>query len=139
MIEFSQVPRSWGFFDVSHKEWLHACASTWGGRIAQLHYQFLTNQGIEIANSKHLGHNYPTDVITFPYAEGQRVVAECLIGYERVEEQARARGLPLEQEAARVMAHGLLHCLGFNDQTAAQKQEMRAAEDYCLVLHAKNL
>jgi len=139
VIEFCQAPSNWGFLDASLKEWLHDCASTWGGRIAQLEYHFLNNDEIEIENGKHLGHNYPTDVITFPYGDGKRVVAECLIGYERVEEQARERRLPLAEEAARVMAHGLLHCLGFNDQTPDQKREMRAAEDFCLLLHAKKL
>lgn len=104
-----------------------------------MQYLFLSNAEIKAANGRFLGHDYVTDIITFSYAQGKRVMAECLIGYERVDEQARERKLALEEEAGRVMVHGLLHCLGFDDQTPDQKRAMRAAEDYCLLLRAKNL
>ncbi|MDR9441847.1 MAG: rRNA maturation RNase YbeY [Schleiferiaceae bacterium] len=139
MIVFSQPPAHWEFLDVPFKDWLHHCAAHWEARIGEMQYLFLSNAEIKAANGRFLGHDYVTDIITFSYAQGKRVMAECLIGYERVDEQARERKLALEEEAGRVMVHGLLHCLGFDDQTPDQKRAMRAAEDYCLLLRAKNL
>jgi len=74
-----------------------------------------------------------TDVIslnytTLPgYLEG--VVFICL---PVAQQQATELGIPLRQELLRLASHGVLHLLGFTDETAAQRQRMRTLENRAL-------
>lgn len=139
MITFENVPRDWPFLNGAFIDWLARCVAHYGNAVGRVHYRFLGQDEILAANVRFLDHNWTTDIITFPYQTEGRLEADLLVGYEQVEQQAREEGVLLEQEARRVMVHGLLHCLGFNDQTEAERARMRAAEEYCLLLQAKKL
>ena len=78
-------------------------------------------------NRKFLGRDFPTDVIAFdlggdPAPEGPS--GEIYVSLERAEEQAREFGVPLEEEVARLMFHGLLHLAGFEDGTPEEEERM---------------
>ncbi len=78
-------------------------------------------------NRKFLGRDYPTDVIAFdlrgdPAPEGPS--GEVYVSLERAEEQAREFGVPLEEEVARLIFHGLLHLAGFEDGTPEEAKRM---------------
>lgn len=139
MIEFIDLP---GWFKGSHQElraWLNEVASTHDSQINQLSYTFLSSGDIQTANVQYLNHDYPTDIITFGYEEGSVVSGEILIGEEVVRENAGNFNVTNQQEMCRVIAHGLLHLIGFNDSSEAERERMRAEEDKSLILRPKNL
>ena len=94
-------------------------------------YGVSDNELLEI-NNKHLQHNYYTDIITFDYSRGNRISGELHISVERVKDNALALGLAYELELLRVIAHGILHLIGFKDKTKEEEAVMRSKEDEVL-------
>ncbi|PSQ79725.1 MAG: rRNA maturation RNase YbeY [Bacteroidetes bacterium QS_8_68_15] len=80
-------------------------------------------------NREHLGHDYPTDVLAFPFAEGAAVDGEIYVDLDTAAERCAEFDATPEQEARRYALHGLLHLIGYRDKTEAGKRKMRALED----------
>ena len=88
-------------------------------------------------NIKYLNHDYLTDVITFDYCEDRTVSGDILISVERVRENAKSYNVSFFTEIKRVIVHGLLHLLGYNDKTKSEKELMRKKENYYLLKYKK--
>ena len=93
------------------------------------------NQSSMLKNIKYLNHDYLTDVITFNYCEDRTVSGDILISVERVRENAKSYNVSFFTEIKRVIVHGLLHLLGYDDKTNSSKQEMTEKEDFYLNLY----
>ena len=86
-------------------------------------------------NVKFLSHSTYTDIITFNTSPDKDVVGgDIFISVDRVKSNAEEFGHSFRDELHRVMIHGVLHLLGFDDTTAAARKRMRSAEDKCLAL-----
>lgn len=84
-------------------------------------------------NQTHLGHNYYTDVLTFDLSEeSDEISGDIYISLNRIKENALEYKVQLHEELKRVIIHGVLHLIGFNDKTRKQKTEMRQKEDFYL-------
>ncbi|MCS6934644.1 MAG: rRNA maturation RNase YbeY [Chitinophagales bacterium] len=113
-------------------------------------YIFCSDTYLLSLNRNFLGHDEYTDIITFPLTHtGDILEAEIYISTDRVKENAevyagRERGLMALKvfasayyiELHRVMFHGALHLLGYNDDTPAAEQKMRRAENLWLRKYA---
>ena len=82
-------------------------------------------------NRQFLGHDYDTDVITFPLEESP-LEGEIYVNVAIGREQAREHGVPFYHEMRRLVVHGTLHLLGFDDQTDEEREEMRRLENQFL-------
>lgn len=91
-----------------------------------------TDEELLAINIKHLQHDYYTDIITFDYSKGTKISGELFISIDRVKDNAAALGVAIEVELRRVIAHGLLHLLGFKDKSDEEVVEMRMKEDEVL-------
>lgn len=90
---------------------------------------------LHILNKQFLHHDTLTDIITFPYhEEGAPIEAELYISIDRVRENAMNLGSTWREELDRVIIHGVLHLLGYEDASPEQKEEIHRREDYCLTL-----
>lgn len=67
-------------------------------------------------NRQYLGRDYPTDVLAFPSPDSDVFLGEIAVSLQRAAAQARAYGHSLEDEAAILMLHGLLHLLGMDHE-----------------------
>ena len=85
-------------------------------------------------NRSYLSHDYFTDIITFDYSDKQQLSGELFISIDRVKENANGRKLQFEDELLRVIAHGVLHLMGFKDKSKKDLINMRKAEDSALQL-----
>ncbi len=82
-------------------------------------------------NKKFLNHDYYTDILSFPL--GMEVIGgELYISIDRVKENARELKIDFEWELLRVIIHGVLHFLGYDDKSESQVKQMRTAEDEAL-------
>ncbi len=84
-------------------------------------------------NSRYLGRDEPTDVLAFPLDDDfppahQPIIGEVVVSATRALEEARKRDIPPERELALYVAHGLLHLLGYDDHSPADRRRMRRAE-----------
>jgi len=77
-------------------------------------------------NASFLGHDYPTDVLSFPSQPGEESLGDLAISAARAREQAAEFGHPVETEIEILMLHGVLHLLGHDHET--DKGAMRRLE-----------
>jgi len=101
-------------------------------RLKKIDVYGVSDEELLSINKKHLEHDYYTDIITFDYSRGNKISGELYVSLERVEENALALGLSYESEIRRVVAHGILHLIGFKDKTEEEEKAMRSKEDEVL-------
>ncbi len=97
---------------------------------AKVTLAFVDNAHIHRLNRQYLGHDEPTDVLTFPYSRpGSKVLeGEVVIGHEVAKEYAADRGHDLALELLLYVVHGCLHLCGYTDTDARSEAAMRAKE-----------
>ena len=111
------------------KKWLVECAATHNTQLDGLHFLFCSDEHMLEANRQFLDHDYYTDILTFPGHSSKGLSGDILISIDRVRENARTMNQPPQHELARVMAHGILHLIGYRDDTDEHREEMRLAEN----------
>jgi probable rRNA maturation factor len=97
---------------------------------ASISLALVDNATIEVLNRRHLGHAWPTDVLSFVLSEpGEAVLAgELVISAEMAAATAREAGVDPEAELALYLVHGLLHLCGYDDQAPADVERIRRRE-----------
>ncbi len=85
---------------------------------------------IKKINLKFLKTNSPTDVLAFNFdnSKGKAILADIMISTESAIKHAAIFKTKPEYELLLYVAHGVLHILGYNDQTKVQSQLMRQKE-----------
>lgn len=83
-------------------------------------------------NKKHLQHDYYTDIITFNYVEDLLISGDLFISADRIKDNAAKFEVAFLEELYRVIFHGVLHLIGYNDKTEAEQKVMRQKENYYL-------
>lgn len=88
-------------------------------------------------NRSYLDHDYYTDIITFDNRESadDDLESDIFVSVDRIKENSKDIGVAFGRELHRVLIHGILHLLGWNDKTDEQKEAMREKEEACLSLH----
>lgn len=113
-------------------DWLTKIAKTEGKTIANIQYIFCSDAEILDINKSFLKHNYYTDIITFDYSQNNDLEAEIYISIETVRSNALLFHVKPTEELNRVIVHGLLHLVGFDDKSRLKAEEMRKKENLCL-------
>ena len=115
--------------------WLDQIATNHNHQVEELNYIFCTDDYLLEINRTHLDHDYYTDIITFDNSDtANQLEGDIFISIDRVRENAHHHSTTFEDELSRVMAHGLLHLLGYSDKTDDEQKEMREKENACLSL-----
>jgi rRNA maturation RNase YbeY len=98
-------------------------------RLKALSVVYTNNSHIRTINRKHLKHDYVTDVITFEIEPHPALEAEIYINLDRARGQARLYRQSFAEETKRLLIHGLLHVMGYNDASPAARKRMSRKED----------
>lgn len=126
-----------------HKERIEFCIKNeailieWLKKIINDHRKETGNINIILTNEKkitelnntYLNHNYPTDVITFNFNEKNIISGDIYIGIDCVIRNARTNKVLKDNEFSRVVVHGILHLLGYDDKNKKQRENMRRMEN----------
>ena len=116
----------------NYNVWLENIIKQEKKRLGDLVYVFCNDNYLIEKNIKFLNHNNYTDVITFDYCDEDIISGDILISVERVKDNAKKFNVEFLSELDRVMAHGLLHLLGYRDKTSSDSKVMRLKENFYL-------
>ena len=117
---------------LQNNRWLKFVAESEIRKVGDISIVFCSDNYILDVNMKYLQHDYFTDIITFDYCEGQVLSGDLIISIDSVRENAALYGAKFEEELNRVMVHGVLHLIGYDDHTEADQMIMREKENYYL-------
>lgn len=110
------------------KDWIFRIFMLEKGLCGDINYIFCEDEYLLRINREHLKHDTYTDIITFDYTSGDQISGDIFISVERVRENAVSFAEHFKDELLRVMSHGILHLLGFNDKTKDDIKIMRGKE-----------
>ena len=117
------------------KAWIGEVAEKYGKTVGELYYYFCSDEKLLEINRERLGHDFYTDIVTFPLTDCEMVLSsEFCISIDRIKENAVTFGRSFESELHRVIIHGVLHLIGFDDHTEEEEKEMREKEEDALKL-----
>lgn len=117
--------------------WLKFVAESESKRLGDVAVIFCSDNYILDVNIKYLKHDYYTDIITFDYCKGNRLSGDLFISIDSVRENAAFYGTEFADELNRVIVHGVLHLIGYDDHTEEDIAVMRAKENYYLSQRTK--
>lgn len=121
-----------------YKKWINSILTDYGFELGDISYIFCDDMYLLNINQQYLNHDDLTDIISFDYTEGRNISGDIFISIERVKENANQFMVDFNEELLRVMAHGLLHFMGFKDKTQKEAELMRQNEEKCMKKFVKN-
>ena len=113
---------------------IESVIETEGCEVGEIVAVFCGDRLIRRINREFLGHDYPTDTITFRYNAGKDIDGEFYVSLDVINRNARRFGTGFENELFRVTIHSALHLTGYDDHDAAAGAVMKEREDYYLAL-----
>jgi probable rRNA maturation factor len=99
---------------------------------AEVSFVLSDDKRIHQLNKIYRGKDRPTDVLAFAMHEGEfgalagHVLGDVIVSVPTARKQARSQKVPVLEEVTMLLAHGLLHLLGWDHETAAKDRRMRA-------------
>ena len=121
----------------SVRQWVSSTIQKYGCKEGPLKVIFTDDSFLLQMNRDFVGHDYFTDIITFdtstyPGVPQDTIAGELYISIDTVRANALEYGVPFQEEVYRVIIHGVLHLIGFDDHQPEDIQAMRAAESEAL-------
>ena len=121
---------------LNRKRWLKKIATNAGFKIKELNYVFCSDEYLYQMNRDYLKHDTYTDIITFDNSEKKDdIEGDIFVSIDRVHENAKTHAQEVETEMNRVLAHGLLHLMGYKDKTREEAALMRLKEEESIKLY----
>lgn len=115
------------------KQWIKETIGAEGFKLKELNYIFCSDAYLLQINQQYLDHDTFTDIITFDNSEKAGIIeGDIFISIERIRENAMKFSSGEENELHRVIIHGALHLLGYQDKKAESKKLMTEKEDHYL-------
>jgi probable rRNA maturation factor len=99
-------------------------------KVNYLEVNFVNPETIITINKKFLRHNYSTDIITFDYSNNKNILdGEIFISFQDAVENSEKYKVNIDNELCRLVIHGILHLVGYDDTTTSKKRIMKAMEN----------
>lgn len=114
------------------KDWIVQVIRSEEKEPGDLSFIFASDKYIREMNMEFLQHNYDTDVIAFDYKKGNVISGEIYLGINTIRKNAVQYRNTILNEVLRVMVHGVLHIIGYDDKNDIEKRKMKNMEDIYL-------
>lgn len=111
--------------------WLSDVCKSHNSELGEINLIFCSDEYLLSMNQEHLNHDYYTDIITFNY-NTDSINGDLFISVDRVKDNAQLEQTDWLNELNRVVVHGVLHLIGFNDKTDDEQAEMTKQENIAL-------
>ena len=109
---------------------------------AEVSVTLVDNPYIKSLNNQYRNKDVPTDVLAFPMGKDNKyevdpetnaqILGDIMISMEKVMDQSKVYGHTMRREVAYLVAHGMLHLLGYDHETDEDAAEMFAAQEEIL-------
>jgi len=113
-------------------DWIKSIIGGEEKKCGDISFVFCSDEYLLEVNKKYLNHDYYTDIITFDYVESNLMNGDVFISVDRILENSKEFDTTFENELCRILAHGVLHLLGYKDKNTKDKKMMTFKEDYYL-------
>lgn len=121
------------------ERWITECIANEGFNLGDINYIFCSDNYLLEINKSYLNHDYHTDIITFNYNDNQTVNSDIYISTDRVLDNSKTYKVNFIEELNRVIVHGVLHLVGYNDKSLEEQAIMRSKEDFYLALYSQTM
>ena len=118
-------------------KWLKGAIELENKRLGDISIIFCSDDYLLEINKQYLSHDYYTDVITFNYCEDDVISGDIFISVDTIAANAKEYGASFDNELCRVMVHGALHLVGYDDDCERNQLIMRQKEDFYLERYDK--
>ena len=112
------------------KNWLKDTIVNEKKKVGDINYIFCSNKYLKKMNNDYLSKDYETDVISFDFSKDNKVSGDIYISSETVKKNSIIFNVSFNNELKRVMVHGLLHLLNYNDKSKQEQKVMRERENF---------
>ncbi len=118
------------------KNWLKDTIVNEKKKVGDINYIFCSKQYLKKMNNDYLSKNYETDVISFDFSKNNKISGDIYISSETVKKNSIIFNVCFNNELKRVMVHGLLHLLNYNDKSKQELKIMREKENFYINLNS---
>ena len=119
--------------------WLEDVIKTENKKLGEINYILCDDEYLLKVNQDFLDHDYYTDIITFDYVKGKTISGDIFVSLPRISDNAKTLVKDFNSEFHRVLAHGILHLMGYKDKTEEEITVMRQKEDFYLNVFANDM
>ena len=119
--------------------WLEEVIKTENKKLGEINYILCDDEYLLKVNQDFLDHDYYTDIITFDYVKGKTISGDIFVSLPRISDNAKNLVKDFNSEFHRVLAHGILHLMGYKDKTEEEITVMRQKEDFYLNVFANDM
>jgi len=110
-------------------DWICRVIEIENREIGEINIIFTSDTFLLEINNQYLDRNYFTDIITFDYGDGKIITGDLYLSIDRIRENAESFNVPVRNELFRIIIHGILHLIGYNDSNVEEKKLMTERED----------
>ncbi|WP_431126985.1 rRNA maturation RNase YbeY [Flagellimonas flava] len=110
-------------------DWIERVLSSEAFVCGDIDYIFCSDEFLLNLNQEYLNHDTFTDIITFDYTDANLISGDIFISVDRIKENAAKFDVAFKNELKRVMAHGVLHLMGYKDKGTDEAKVMRQKEE----------
>ena len=118
------------------KNWLKNTIVNEKKKVGDINYIFCSKEYLKKMNNDYLSKNYETDVISFDFSKDNKISGDIYISSETVKKNSIIFNVGFNNELKRVMVHGLLHLLNYNDKSKQELKIMREKENFYINLNS---
>ena len=118
------------------KNWLKDTVVNEKNKVGDINYIFCSKEYLKKMNNDYLSKNYETDVISFDFSKDNKISGDIYISSETVKKNSIIFNVDFNNELKRVMVHGLLHLLKYNDKSNQEQKIMREKENFYIKLNS---
>ncbi|MBP7507062.1 MAG: rRNA maturation RNase YbeY [Prolixibacteraceae bacterium] len=120
------------------KEWIKTVILSYNNSCGDINIIFCSDKYLLEMNKAYLNHDYFTDIITFNYNTEDRISGDIFISLDTVKNNSIYFSQPFNNELLRVIIHGILHLLGYDDKTEQEQVLIHTKEDEAIeIFHSK--
>ena len=119
--------------------WLEDVIKTENKKLGEINYILCDDEYLLKVNQDFLDHDYYTDIITFDYVKGKTISGDIFVSLPRISDNAKTLVKDFNSEFHRILAHGILHLMGYKDKTEEEITAMRQKEDFYLNVFANSM